>query len=70
MSPKRKKLYSRLAEFFVVGLVMGVTEDVIAIKLATDATITYHTFLIAALVALPFAFISEILVDYHLRKDK
>jgi hypothetical protein len=67
---KNKRMLPRLAEFFIVGLVMGVTEDIIAISFATDAEITYHTFIVAALVALPFAFISEIIVDYHFRKRR
>ena len=50
-------------EFFFVGFIIGVIEDIIAIKFATNAPITPHTFVVAGLVALPFAFISEIIVD-------
>jgi len=50
-------------EFFLVGLVAGVTEDMIAIKLATDAEITLQTFKVAFLVAVPFAIFSELIVD-------
>jgi len=50
-------------EFFIVGLLLGVVEDLIAIKLSTDATITWSTIGIAAIVALPFAVFSEIIVD-------
>ena len=63
MSVARKRILSHLAEFFIVGLVMGISEDLIAIKLATDAKITPDIFIVATLVAIPFAFISEILVD-------
>lgn len=59
----RKKIIHRLIEFFLVGFVMGVAEDLIAIHFATEATITPHVFLVAAIVALPFAVISELLVD-------
>ena len=59
----RKRVVIRLLEFFVVGLVMGVTEDIIAIKLATDAVITPHVFKVAFLVAIPFAIFSELVVD-------
>jgi len=50
-------------EFLIVGLVMGVTEDIIAIKLATDAEITMHVFVVAFWVAIPFAVFSELIVD-------
>jgi len=53
----------RLLEFFIVGLALGVMEDLIAIWLATDSYIDLRVILIAALVALPFAIISEIIVD-------
>jgi hypothetical protein len=59
----KKRIVSHLVEFFFVGLLMGVVEDVLAIKLATNAQITLDTFKVAFLVALPFAFISELLVD-------
>ncbi|MEX0622045.1 MAG: hypothetical protein WD187_03600 [Candidatus Woykebacteria bacterium] len=53
----------RLFEFFIVGLLLGVIEDLLAIWLATDSMIDLRVILIAALVALPFAFVSEIVVD-------
>jgi len=59
----KRKITSHLIEFFIVGLVMGISEDMIAIKLATNEPFTLETFKIAALVAIPFAFVSEILVD-------
>jgi len=62
-SSDKKTIVSHLCEFFVVGLVMGITEDLIAIYFATNAKITPHVFLVAFLVALPFAIISEVLVD-------
>lgn len=46
-----------------MGLVAGVTEDIIAIKLATDAEITFQTLKVAFLVAVPFAIFSELIVD-------
>lgn len=60
---------SHLAEFFVVGLVMGITEDILAIKFATNAKITIETFKVAFLVALPFAVISELLVDSKIIRE-
>lgn len=43
---------------------MGVAEDLIAIHFATDAAITMDVIYVAALVALPFAAFSELIVDW------
>lgn len=52
-----------LLEFFVYGLLLGITEDLIAIFIATGEPITLRVILIAAAVALPFAIFSELVVD-------
>lgn len=57
-----KKL--RLLEFLVIGVMMGVLEDLIAIRSATEATINFHVLWIVLAVAVPFAFISEVVVDH------
>ena len=54
----------RLLEFFIVGVFMGISEDVLAIALATDARITMRVLLVVITVALPFAFVSEFIVDH------
>lgn len=59
-----RRIKRHLIEFFVVGLLMGISEDLLAIHFATNAKITSHVVWVAFLVALPFAFISEILVDF------
>ncbi len=43
---------------------MGLIEDLIAISLATDATIDFRVIIVVVLVAIPFAFISEVIVDH------
>lgn len=53
----------RLLEFFVVGVFLGIVEDVIAIALATDVKIDLKVILIAFFVAFPFAVLSELVVD-------
>jgi hypothetical protein len=64
MGPKtRRRVLIRFFEFFIIGVLMGVGEDLIAIHFATDAVITPHVFKVAFLVALPFAIISELVVD-------
>ena len=53
-------------EFLIFGIVMGVVEDLIAIKFATEGTITWKVVGIVTLVAIPFSIIGELIVD---RKD-
>lgn len=54
----------RLLEFFAVGVLVGLAEDLLAIFFATDAEITWHVVLVVLLVAVPFAFVSEFVVDH------
>lgn len=54
----------RLLEFLVIGVVMGVIEDLIAVSFATGTRISWNVLWIVFLVALPFAFLSEIVVDH------
>lgn len=53
----------RLLEFFIIGVLLGIVEDLIAIALATDAVINFKVILIAFFVAFPFAVLSELVVD-------
>ncbi|MEK9180221.1 MAG: hypothetical protein AAB897_02305 [Patescibacteria group bacterium] len=57
-----KKL--RLIEFLVVGLVMGIAEDLLAVYFSTGERIDFRVFWIVFLVALPFAVVSELVVDH------
>lgn len=54
----------RLLEFLVIGLAMGISEDLLAVWLTTGATITWSVFGIVFAIALPFAFLSEFVVDH------
>lgn len=56
---------NRFLEFLIVGVIFGVIEDVIAISLATDHAIDFQVILITLLAAIPFAFLSEIVVDHQ-----
>jgi hypothetical protein len=60
----KKKKYLRVIEFLVVGVAMGLIEDLIAVRLATDASIDWQVVWVVLLVAIPFAFISEVVVDH------
>lgn len=57
-------MLNRFLEFFFVGVCLGVIEDLIAITLATDKQIDFRVFVIAFLVAFPFAVFSELIVDH------
>ena len=54
----------RLLEFFVIGVVFGVTEDLLAVMIATDADITVEVIVVVVVIAIPFAVISELVVDH------
>ncbi len=54
----------RLVEFFVIGLVFGVGEDLLAILVVTGEQPNYSRLWLMAFVALPFAIISELIVDH------
>lgn len=58
-----KQHWERFLEFVVIGVSLGVVEDVIAIKLATGEPITFTTVLVIVGVAIPFAAFSELVVD-------
>lgn len=62
MRLKEKTL--RTIEFMVVGVLMGLVEDLLAVWFATGEAITPDIVLIVFLVALPFAFISAVVVDH------
>ncbi|EKD58124.1 MAG: hypothetical protein ACD_57C00022G0003 [uncultured bacterium] len=50
-------------EFLAFGVVMGIVEDIIAIKIVTGEAITLHILVLITLVAIPFAAFSELIVD-------
>ena len=50
-------------EFLIFGVVVGVGEDLIVVFMITNKSITWGIFGIVVLIALPVAFIGEVLVD-------
>jgi len=50
-------------EFLIFGIVVGVIEDIIAVKVVTGEPITFRVFGIIVLIAIPFAVLGEIVVD-------
>ncbi len=57
-------MFNRFLEFFIVGVILGVVEDVIAVTLATDSEISLKFLSISFFVAIPFAIFSELIVDH------
>ena len=57
-------MLNRFLEFFLVGVCLGVAEDLIAIFLVTNEPIDFRVFWIAFFVAFPFAVFSELIVDH------
>lgn len=58
-----KKHVERFIEFLLVGVAMGVVEDLLAVKLSTGVMIDAKVLIIVTLVAIPFAAFSELIVD-------
>ncbi len=54
----------RILEFFIIGVVAGIIEDLIAVKAATGTVIDIKILGIVTLVAIPFAVLSELVVDH------
>jgi len=59
---KRKRL-ARFLEFLFVGILIGVVEDLIAIHVTTDESLTVEMVIVVVLVAIPFAAFAELFVD-------
>lgn len=53
----------KFTEFLIIGVAMGIVEDLIAVKLATGATIDARMIFVVLAVAIPFAAFSEVIVD-------
>lgn len=60
MNAKRLEVFF---EFLFFGIIVGVIEDLIAVKVTTGEPITWRIFGIIVLIAIPFAVIGELLVD-------
>ena len=63
MSPKTEKRLEVMFEFLVFGIVIGVIEDVIAVKVVSGEAITWTVVGIIVLIAVPFALLGEVVAD-------
>jgi len=50
-------------EFFLFGVIIGIVEDIVAVKVVTGEEITWEVVGIIVLIALPFAILGEIFAD-------
>lgn len=57
------KKWEVIFEFLIFGIVIGIVEDVIAVKLATGASLNWDILVIIVLIAIPFAFLGEVVAD-------
>ena len=60
MNWKRVEVFS---EFLIFGILVGVIEDIIAVKIVADVAITWGTVGVIVLIAIPFAVLGEVVVD-------
>lgn len=60
----KAKRYEVLFEFLLFGIVIGVTEDLLAVHLTTGESITWSMVGIVVLLAIPFAFLGEYVADH------
>lgn len=63
MKKSRAHRIGMMIEFFIFGVLIGIVEDLLAIRFATDAEITWNVVWIVVLVAIPFAILGELVVD-------
>ena len=63
MAKRNWKKIEVVFELLVFGIIIGIAEDLIAIKLATGEEITPRVILIVVLIAIPFAIIGEVIFD-------
>lgn len=54
----------RILEFIIAGLVLDLIENIITIKLTTGAMITFEVLIVALVVVVPFAILTELIIDH------
>ena len=63
MYSKLEKKIEVIFEFLIFGIIVGIIEDVIAVKIVSGEPITYKVIGIIFIIAVPFAIIGEIVAD-------
>ena len=59
----RKKTL-RVIEFLIIGVLFGLIEDIIAVRVVSDVMIDFRVLMTILAVAIPFAIVSELIVDH------
>jgi hypothetical protein len=54
----------RILEFVVAGIILDLIESIISIKVATDAALDRKVFLVTLIVVVPFAILTELVIDH------
>ncbi|MFH1971761.1 MAG: hypothetical protein ABIJ05_05280 [Patescibacteria group bacterium] len=62
------RILKRSFEYFIIGMVVDLSENMLVIKFATKEVITWQTVKIAFLVVLPFAILMELVFDPIIRR--
>jgi hypothetical protein len=60
---KKWRKWEIIFELLIFGILIGIAEDLIAIKVATGQPITLKVIGIVILIAIPFAMLGEIIFD-------
>lgn len=60
---RKHKKFEVIIEFLVFGIILGIVEDALAVKLTTGEAITWNTIGIIVLITIPFAILGEVVVD-------
>ncbi len=63
MEKNKWRKWEVIFELLMFGIVIGVTEDLLAIKLTTGEPITVRVVGIVILIAIPFALLGEVIFD-------
>ncbi len=54
----------RILEFIIAGLLLDLIENIITVKVTTGEAITKEVVFVAFLVVIPFAIITELIIDH------
>lgn len=60
----KAKRYEVMFEFLLFGIVIGVTEDLLAVHITTGEMITWEMIGIVIMLAIPFAIFGELVADH------
>ncbi|OHA90857.1 MAG: hypothetical protein A2832_00880 [Candidatus Zambryskibacteria bacterium RIFCSPHIGHO2_01_FULL_44_22b] len=54
----------RILEFVVAGIILDLVENIISIKLTTQAELNLRIFLVTLVIVVPFAILTELVIDH------